>query len=589
VLVPSDSVAPIPWPAAGSILAGVGTLVLLWTLRRYRDAPGANWFLLTLVAQSVWCLSYGVSLLVFDPTLRWALEVVTWTGILWTGVPFLAFGLEYTGRGSVVRTPWFGSLVAVPAITTGLVVTNPLHELVWSGFRIDPVFGAATVAYEFEAGAFFGIMIGTAFAAAGTLLLFDTVVSYGPLYRTEALAVGCSTLPPGVALLVWLFGLGPVPQLNLSAIMFLPHVALDAYAFVGGDMFTYSPSVRRTADRSAVEDLESPFLVVDTDERIVDCNPAAEDLFDVAEPAVLGDPLERATGLRVADADDRIVRHTDRGERRTFAMSASALRDGSDRVVGHALVLQDVTDRRRREQRLEILNRVLRHNLRNDLTAVRGYVGIAADRVADDDLAATLETVRDDVTGLLEMSEKALDFERAIDSMEGAPTSLAVRETLDSIAADLEAERAGRVEVTVPDGLAVRANRKLFELALESLVENGLVHADADEPTVTVGFDGIGADGTAAITVVDDGPGIPDHELAVLERGEETALEHGSGLGLWIADWCVTALGGELAFETGADGTTAVVRLPDVVASPASSGPDAGADRDAPDPTAPTE
>ncbi|SER71804.1 histidine kinase N-terminal 7TM domain-containing protein [Natrinema salaciae] len=554
----------VPWPAAGSLLAGGGTLLLLSYLRQHRGKPGANWLLLALVAQALWCFSYGVSLLVFDPAVRWVFEALTWTGIVWTGVPFLAFGLEYTGRGSLVRTPWFGAVLLVPVITTLLVLTNPLHELVWSGLRLDPVYGAATVSYEPNAWAFFAIVTGTVFAASGTLLLFDTVVSYGPLYRTEALAVGLSTLPPGVALLVWLFGIGPVPQLNLSAVMFLPHVVLDAYAFVGGGMFTYSPAVRRTADQSAVEDLENPFLVVDTDRRIVDCNPAAESLFDITESAILGAPLADATGLTIDGADARVLTDADRNDHRELAVSTSRLRNEAGRIVGHTVILQDITEQQRREQRLEILNRVLRHNLRNDLTAVRGYLGIAADRVDDDELAAMLEGIHDDVDGVLETSEKARDFERAIESTGRSPSPLAARDTLRSLAAALETELEGRVDVVVPDDLAVQANEQLFELAFENLVENGLVHTDADEPRVTVGFEERG-DRTAVFTVSDDGPGIPAHELAVLERGEETALEHGSGLGLWVVSWSVGVLGGDLSFETGESGTTATVRLPESV------------------------
>jgi len=50
----------------------------------------------------------------------------------------------------------------------------------------------------------------------------------------------------------------------------------------------------------------------------------------------------------------------------------------------------------------------------------------------------------------------------------------------------------------------------------------------------------------------------------VIERGGETALEHGSGIGLWIVTWCVRTLGGDLEFET-TEGTTATVRLPGAI------------------------
>jgi signal transduction histidine kinase len=45
---------------------------------------------------------------------------------------------------------------------------------------------------------------------------------------------------------------------------------------------------------------------------------------------------------------------------------------------------------------------------------------------------------------------------------------------------------------------------------------------------------------------VDDGPGLASNERAVLDGRSETPLEHGTGLGLWLANWIVTGLGGEL-------------------------------------------
>jgi signal transduction histidine kinase len=65
------------------------------------------------------------------------------------------------------------------------------------------------------------------------------------------------------------------------------------------------------------------------------------------------------------------------------------------------------------------------------------------------------------------------------------------------------------------------------------------------------------------ITVADDGPGIPDIELDVLAENQETPLKHGSGLGLWLIDWLVDHLDGELTFESREPrGTIVTVRLP---------------------------
>ncbi|WP_458189723.1 ATP-binding protein [Haladaptatus sp. NG-WS-4] len=65
------------------------------------------------------------------------------------------------------------------------------------------------------------------------------------------------------------------------------------------------------------------------------------------------------------------------------------------------------------------------------------------------------------------------------------------------------------------------------------------------------------------ITTTDDGPGIPSEEQSVLSEGRETALQHGSGLGLWLTNWVVGKFGGELTFGANQSrGSVVTIRLP---------------------------
>ena len=57
------------------------------------------------------------------------------------------------------------------------------------------------------------------------------------------------------------------------------------------------------------------------------------------------------------------------------------------------------------------------------------------------------------------------------------------------------------------------------------------------------------------VTIVDDGPGIPEKELTTIDAENETRLQHDRGLGLWQRRWCVDTPNGRPPFETGA-GTT---------------------------------
>jgi signal transduction histidine kinase len=70
------------------------------------------------------------------------------------------------------------------------------------------------------------------------------------------------------------------------------------------------------------------------------------------------------------------------------------------------------------------------------------------------------------------------------------------------------------------------------------------------------------AAGTVVVEVSDDGPGIPEGEFSPIADGGEGALDHGSGIGLWIVSWSVAAVGGELHVDTGDGGTTVAISLP---------------------------
>ncbi|SNR58872.1 N-terminal 7TM region of histidine kinase [Halorubrum vacuolatum] len=172
-----------PWPVLGSLAGGVGAVWLAWTIRQYRGKPGVDWFLLVFAAQALWCFAYGTGLLVTDPLLRKVLEGATWLGIIWTGIAFLGFALEYTGRGEVIRSRLFVGSVGFGLLSTALLVTNPAHGAFWTGFTHDPIFGVATVSYAFGPWAYVVVAVGSVLVASAVFLLVDTLLSYGESRR----------------------------------------------------------------------------------------------------------------------------------------------------------------------------------------------------------------------------------------------------------------------------------------------------------------------------------------------------------------------------------------------------------------------
>jgi hypothetical protein len=91
---------------------------------------------------------------------------------------------------------------------------------------------------------------------------------------------------------------------------------------------------------------------------------------------------------------------------------------------------------------------------------------------------------------------------------------------------------------------------------------NGLGHG-GDSPSVT--DEAAADDDTVRIAVLDDGEGIPERERELINEGRtETALDHSSGLGLWLTKWIAETYDGDLTLDGRGDegGGRAVLRLP---------------------------
>ncbi len=109
--------------------------------------------------------------------------------------------------------------------------------------------------------------------------------------------------------------------------------------------------------------------------------------------------------------------------------------------------------------------------------------------------------------------------------------------------------------------MTIELDRALCRYALSELLENAVEHG-GEAPTVVVR--GRETATGSRLVVADDGPGIPANERAVIDAESETALSHGSSLGLWGVQWAVQTLGGSLSFEESDLGGTAVaLELPD--------------------------
>lgn len=224
-----------------------------------------------------------------------------------------------------------------------------------------------------------------------------------------------------------------------------------------------------------------------------------------------------------------------------------------------------------RERRLSILNRVLRHNLRNDVGIIIGQAQIIPESDGPEQRRA-VEKIIERGEQLVRHSETARRMEEAIEDAAERRRAVDVVPVLEDVVTECQETYPDvTIRADLPNEQRVVAIDSLAH-AVRSVVENAIEHNDGDEPVVEVEVAVSDTDDDrTTIAVTDNGPGIPEHERRIFTEGRtETALEHSSGVGLWFAYWVVEKSGGTIGFDEGIDGGTRVELELDEASSDAS-------------------
>lgn len=235
--------------------------------------------------------------------------------------------------------------------------------------------------------------------------------------------------------------------------------------------------------------------------------------------------------------------------------------DGS--VVNYIGFQQDVTDLMERRRQLEILDRYLRHNIRNKMNVIDGLAELIQQE-GEGQIVEYAETIDETSSTLLGNMEKEREITKLLQA-DSEPSTTEVMSVLQSIVAEYTRRYpTAAVSLAGPDAVSVHTVPEL-STAVAELVRNAIVHNDSESPTVEITVEpGVES---VALHVEDDGPGIPAMEVDVLTDADaETAVNHGQGLGLWLVYLIVNRSGGSIAFaerESGGSVVTVEVPRPD--------------------------
>ncbi|MFB6301286.1 MAG: sensor histidine kinase [Haloferacaceae archaeon] len=190
-----------------------------------------------------------------------------------------------------------------------------------------------------------------------------------------------------------------------------------------------------------------------------------------------------------------------------------------------------------RTDRLTVLNRLLRHEVLNDVTVIRGYAELGDGSDRD-------EVIRRRTDRISEVVDEVGSI-ATTDEPRGVALDDHVRR---AVAAVRERRSDADIAVGGLPAVEVRGNGRLH-LAVEHLLDNAVEHAADAASRVRV--EATTDERTATVRVVDGGPGLSDAQRRLLEEGSFPEYDDpGSGFGLPFVRLFLNGVGGRATVET---------------------------------------
>ena len=463
----------------------------VWTRR---GAPGARTLAVLMAGVSVWALGYalesaapGVGAKVF-----WA--KVQYFGISTVPLAWLAFCVRYTGRDGWLTRRNLALLAVVPLVTLALVWTNGVHGLVWASTASDP--SRAFPALDLGYGPWFFVywIFSQILLLAGTAFLLPALARSLRLYRRQGVALLVAAAIPWVGNLAYVLGLIPVPGLDPTPFAFLLGGAALVLGLFGFRLLDLVPVARG----NVVEGMGDGVIVADPQDRVVDVNPAAENILGRPASEAVGMTLARlAPAWKAAFEEHRraggVVREEVRGneepEARDYELTISPVVDGKGLRKGRLVLLRDVTDRKRAEEErarrmaelarsnaeLEQFAHSVSHDLRAPLRSIDGFSKILQEDHAgglDAEGLDHLRRVRASAQRMGLLIDALLDLSR-VTRIEMRRTNVDLSAIAREVAGELrrrDPERTANFEIQ--EGLAADGDARLLRVVVENLLDN---------------------------------------------------------------------------------------------------------------------
>jgi two-component system sensor histidine kinase HydH len=349
------------------------------------------------------------------------------------------------------------------------------------------------------------------------------------------------------------------------------------FIFVIQNYYLVDRTLKQTKDytRQVIASMANGLVSIDSEGKIASYNQPALDLLGLTEAEAKGKDLStvidfRMSGIRKTITDfisvlELEIQHKPKnGEIVPLSLSATPIRDESGRGQGAVIVLRDLSEIKkleekvRRSEKLAAIGKLaasVAHEIRNPLSSIRGFAQFLRHALKDKPQEREYaETVVTEVDRINQVVTDLLTFARPM-MAELVPTDITdlIEHTLRLVEADA---RSGDVQIRtqIEDVSKLPLDSNQMTQALLNLLLNAIQAVDS-KGRIEIGADFIAEESCLVLWVEDNGPGIPADQKDKIFEPFFTTREKGTGLGLAIVHKIVENHQGEIKVESPTAGS----------------------------------
>ena len=326
-------------------------------------------------------------------------------------------------------------------------------------------------------------------------------------------------------------------------------------------------------------------LVVNATGIISSANPAAEQVLGIRAlgfrrySEALGEASALTKLVASCLAEGKIFRReqvehvTPSGERRQLGVTISPIRRGNEKINGAICLLTDLTELSALQQQVQLkenlaalgeLSAGIAHEFKNALATISGYAQMLRGEQLSGDAADYADHILEQTRSITHVVTEFLKYARPLD-IGDEPVALA--SVVERVISEVS-EAMPSVRVT-SDGTfgSVTGDEGLLRQALLNLARNAAQACVSSKTGGSVVLHGEFVHGEGhnlqRVTLLDNGPGIPEDSLTKLFRPFYTTKADGTGLGLAVVQKIIVQHGGQVEARNRPEGGAAfMVTLP---------------------------